>query len=112
VRLRKRQQPAGPVIGANGRAVIGRLVATVAGLEPCEHGKAGFALWISTRPGHLLGGFCYQAAQVLAGTIRCAACASPAGDPGRDAVVIARLSGGLGAHFYLCQACADCDLSR
>ncbi len=57
-------------------------------------------------------GFCYRAAQVLAANIRCAACASPAGDADRDAVVIARLTEDLGAHLYLCQDCADCAFSR
>ncbi len=90
--------------------VIDWLLATVTVLEACEHDLDGFALWISTRSGHLLCGFCYQAAQVLADDIRCAACGEPAGDPGRDAVVIAKISDALSVHFYLCHACADTDL--
>lgn len=97
-------------MGASGSAVIARLLATVNDLETCEHDKDGFALWISTRPGALLCGFCYQAAQVLAGDVRCAACARPAADPGHDAVIIAKVSDHLGAHIYLCHACADADL--
>jgi len=87
--------------------VIGHLLSVLLpGLEPCGHDKDGFALWISTRPGHLLCGFCYQAAQVLAEDVRCAACGRPAGDPSRGSAVVARLSGDLGAHFCLCGACA------
>ena len=112
VRSPKRRQPTEPVLGANGQAVIDRLLATLADLELCDHDKDGFALWISTRPGHLLCGFCYQAAQILAENIRCAACSNPAGDHDHDRVIIANLSGDLGAHFYLCQACADSDLSQ
>jgi hypothetical protein len=111
VRPRKRRQPAPQRLGARGLAVIGRVVATVSDLEPCGHDTDGFALWISTRPGHLLCEFCYQAAQVLAKDVRCAACTNPAGDPDLDAVVIARLSDCLGAHIYLCAACAQADLS-
>lgn len=59
---------------------------------------------------YLLCGFCYQAAQVLAENIRCAACGRPAGDPDRDAEVISKLSDDLGAHFYLCKACIKADL--
>ena len=58
----------------------------------------------------LLCDFCYQAAQVLAGDIRCAACRRPAGDPGSGAVVVARVAQWLGAHFYLCASCAELDL--
>jgi hypothetical protein len=58
----------------------------------------------------LLCDFCYQAAQVLARDIRCAACPQPAGDPGTDAVVVARVAARLGAHFYLCSLCAELDL--
>ncbi len=90
--------------------MIDRLLATVTELDVCEHDLDGFALWISTRPGHLLCGFCNQAAQVMAEDIRCAACWEPAGDPGRDAVVVAKVSDALGVHFYLCHVCADADL--
>jgi hypothetical protein len=69
----------------------------------CEHGKDRFALWISIRPGYLLCGFCYLAAQVLAEDIRCAACAGAAGDPDTDVTgTIAKISDELGARFYLC----------
>jgi hypothetical protein len=110
MRPRKHRRPAPPQIGARGQAVIDRLLAMVSDLEPCEHDKDGFALWISTRPAHLLCGFCYQAAHVLAQDIRCAACASQAGDPEHDAAVIAKISHELGARFYLCGACADAEL--
>ncbi len=86
-------------------------MASADGLEPCEHDKDGFALWISVRPRHLLCGFCYQAAQVLADGVWCAACGGPAGDPDLDAVVVAKISNELGAHIYLCAACADADLN-
>jgi hypothetical protein len=62
---RRREQPL-PDIGPRGRAVAGGLLARVSELEFCEHDPGGFALWISIRPGMLLCGFCYQAAQVLA----------------------------------------------
>jgi hypothetical protein len=110
MRPRKRPQQTPAQIGARGQAVIDQLLATVRGLEPCEHDKDGFALWISLRPGRLLCGFCYQSAQVLAEDISCAACASPAGDPELDAVVIAKISDELGAHIYMCGTCADADL--
>lgn len=85
-------------------------MATVSELEPCEHGCGDFAFWIATRPRRLLCEFCYGAAQVLAGDIRCAARGQPAGDPGTDAVVVVRVAPWLGAHFYLCGGCADLDL--
>jgi hypothetical protein len=91
--------------------VIDRLLVLAGGLEPCEHDKDGFALWISVRPGHLLCGFCDPAAQVLAEDSRCAACAGPAGDPDLDAVVVAKISDQLGAHYDLCAACAGADLT-
>lgn len=100
-----------PKIGARGQKVIDGLAAGIGGLEQCEHDKDGFALWISLRPGHLLCGFCYRAAQVLARDIRCTACAAPAGDPGRDTVVVTKVSDNLGAHFFLCGPCADADLT-
>lgn len=112
VRPRDRRQPGEPVIGACGQAVIDQLLANLPGLESCEHDKDGFALWISVRPGHLLCGFCYQAAQVLAEDIRCVACGRPAGDPDRDSAVVAKLADNLGAHFYLCHGCADSDLNQ
>ncbi|HET7016150.1 MAG TPA: hypothetical protein VFI65_19670 [Streptosporangiaceae bacterium] len=92
------------------QVIIDQLLATVTDLVPCEHDKEGFALWISTRPGHLLCGFCYQAAQVLAEEVQCAACPNAAGDPERDAV-IAKLRDNLGAHIYLCHACTQTDLN-
>jgi hypothetical protein len=58
----------------------------------------------------LLCDFCYQAAQVLAGGIRCAACGQPAGDPDTDAVVVATVAPRLGAHFYLCSSWAELEL--
>jgi len=103
------QQPM-PEIGPRGQSVIDQLLATVTELEYCEHGGADFAFWIAARPGMLLCDFCYQAAQVLASDIRCAACGQPAGDPGMDAVVVARVAPWLGAHFYLCSSCAELDL--
>lgn len=99
-----------PEVGPRGQAVIGQFLATVSELECCEHAGADFAFWIAARPGMLLCGFCYQAAQVLASDIRCAACGQQAGDPGMDAVVVARVAPRLGAHFYLCSVCAELDL--
>lgn len=42
--------------------------------------------------------------------IRCAGCGQPAGDPGTDAVVVARAAVWLGVHFHLCALCAELDL--
>ncbi len=92
------------------QAIINQLRAAISGLEPCEHDKEGFALWISTRPHHLLCGFCYQAAQVLADDVQCAVCPNTAGDPVRDAVIVAKLRDDLGAHIYLCHACTQANL--
>jgi len=99
-----------PDMGPRGQAVIDQVLATVTELECCEHGCADFAFWIAARPGMLLCDFCYQAAQVLASDIRCAACGRPAGHPGTGAVVVARVVPRLGAHFYLCSSCAELDL--
>jgi hypothetical protein len=99
-----------PELGPRGQAVIDQLLAAVAELECCEHGGTDFFFWIAARPGMLLRDFCYQAAQVLAGDVRCSACGQSAGDPGRDAVVVARVAPWLGAHFYLCSSCAELDL--
>jgi hypothetical protein len=99
-----------PGLGPRGQAVIDQLLATVTELETCEHGRGDFVFWIAARPGMLLCDFCYQAAQVLATDIRCAACGQPAGDPGTDAVVVARVALSLGAHFSLCSRCAELDL--
>jgi hypothetical protein len=107
---RKRREPALPALGPRGQAIVGGLLARVDDLEFCEHDPDGFALWIATRPGNLLCGFCYQAAQVLAENIRCTACGRPAGNPDTDAVVVLKIADWLGAHFYLCQSCADHDL--
>jgi hypothetical protein len=101
VRLPKRGRRSAPAAGGSATAVVGWLMTTVTELESCEHGKEDFALWISAWPGMLLCMLCYQAAQVLAEEIRWAACASLAGDPGRDAVVIAKVSDELGAHLPL-----------
>jgi hypothetical protein len=79
-------------MGPRGQAVIDQLLATVTELETCEHGCGDCAFWIAARPGLVLCGFCYQAAQVLATDLRCAACGQPAGDPGTDAVVVARVA--------------------
>src|SRR5207245_8751983 len=62
--------------------------------------------------GLLSCGFSYQAAQVLVEDVHCAICASPAGDPDLDAVIITKISDGLGSHFYLRGACADSDLAQ
>jgi len=111
VRSDDRNQPAAPEPGPIVQAIIDQLLATITDLEPCDHDKEAFALWISTRPDHLLCGFCYQAAQVLAEAIQCAACPNTAGNPDRDAVIIAKLRDDLGAHIYLCHACTQADLS-
>jgi hypothetical protein len=72
--------------------VVDGLLARAGDLEFCEHDRNGFALWIATRPGNLLCGFCYQAAQVLAENIRCTACGRPAGNPDTDAVVVLKIA--------------------
>lgn len=99
-----------PGIGPRGQAVIDQLLATVTELEFCEHGRGDFAFWIAARPGMLLCDFCYQAAQVLATDVRCAACGQPAGDPGTDALVVARVGPWIGVHFSRCSRCAELDL--
>jgi hypothetical protein len=97
-------------MGPRGRAVVERLLTRVTELEFCEHAPQDFTFWIATRPGMLLCAFRYQTAQLLAGDIRCAACRQPARDHHTDAVVVARIAPWLGAHFYLCSACAELDL--
>jgi hypothetical protein len=94
-----------PEVGPRGQAVIDQLLATVTELEFCEHGCGDFAFWIATWPGRVLCEFCCQAAPVVAGDIRCAGRGQPAGDPGADAVVVARVGPWLGAHLYLCAWC-------
>jgi len=106
----RKRRAKGPPTGAIANAVIDRLLAKISQLEMCEHDQDGFAMWIATRPGHLLCSFCYQAAQVLADDICCAACSAPAGVAGRDAIVVTKISEEMGAHFYLCQACMEADL--
>ena len=90
--------------------MAGGLLARVTELEFCEHDLDGFAMWIITRPGRLLCGFCYQTAQVLAGNIRCVACGQQAGNPDQDAIVVLKVNNRLGAHFYMCKSCTDLDL--
>jgi hypothetical protein len=107
---RKRSRPSSPAIGAKSQAVMEGLLARVPGLEFCEHDLDGFAMWIATRPGSLLCKFCYQAAQVLAENVTCASCGQPAGDPDKDAMVVAKVTDWLGAHFYLCTSCTDLDI--
>ena len=46
---------------------------------------------------------------MLADNIRCTACGQQAGDPDKDAVVLAKLTESLGAHFYLCTSCEEVD---
>jgi len=110
VSSRKRRERSLPDLGPRGQAVVDGLLARVSELGFCEHDPDGFALWISTRPGDLLCGFCYQAAQVLAENVRCAACGGPAEDAGTDAIVVLKVADWLGAHFYLCQSCTAQDL--
>jgi hypothetical protein len=99
-------QQALPEIGRHGQAVIDHLIATLIDLEYCEHGCADFAFWIAARPGMLLCDLCYQAARSWPRTSG----GWPAGDPGMDAVVVARVASWLDAHFYLCSWCAELDL--
>jgi hypothetical protein len=110
--MRWRHGVSPPPTGPRGQAVIDRVLARVGQLESCEHDAGGFYLWISVRPDSLLCGFCYQAAQVLAGDITCAACGRPAGDPDTDATVVAKVADWLGVHIYLCGRCARADLRR
>ncbi len=35
---------------------------------------------------------------------------APAGDPGKDAMVVVKVIDWLGADFYLCQSCTDLDM--
>jgi hypothetical protein len=79
----------------------------VAELDACEHDKDGFALWTSL-PGRLPCGFCDQAAQVLTEESAAPAAAILPTVPA-TAVLIAEVSDDPGAHFYLCEACADDD---
>lgn len=106
---RKRSRRSLPAMGPKGQAVVDGLLARVPGLEFCEHDPGGFAMWIATRPGRLLCKFCYQAAQVLAENVTCAACGQPAGDPGKDAIVVVKVTDWLGAHFYPCTSCTNLD---
>jgi hypothetical protein len=62
-----------PQMGPHGQAVINQLLARAADLQFCEHAPLDFAFRIASRPGMLLCDFCYQAAQMLAEDIRCAA---------------------------------------
>jgi hypothetical protein len=107
---RKRSRRSVPAMGSRGQAVVDRLLSRVSELEFCEHEQDGFSMWIATRPGMLLCSFCYQAAQVLAENILCAACAQSAGDPDTDAMVVVKVADWFGAHFCLCQSCTDLDL--
>ncbi len=99
----------GPM-GPMGQAVVDGLLARVTELEHCEHDQHGFAYWIATRPDWLLCGFCYEAAQVMTDSVRCAACGQNAWNPDQGPVVMHKVSNWLGAHFYLCKSCADLDL--
>jgi hypothetical protein len=99
-----------PPIGPRGQAVIDQLLVRVSELKFCEHTPIDFAFWIATRPAMLLCDFCYQAAQVLAEDIQCEACGQPAGDPGKDVIVVGKAAIWLGAHFYFCSLCAELDL--
>jgi hypothetical protein len=109
VSIRWRRRPSPPT-GPRGQAVIDGLLARVGELDPCGHDADSFFLWLSVRPDSLLCGFCYQAAQVLAGDIACAACGRPAGNPGTDATLVAKVADWLGVHIYLCGWCAQADL--
>jgi hypothetical protein len=90
--------------------VLDRLAARAGELESCQHDPEGFAKWIPTSPDQRPCCFCHQAAQVLAQDIRCPACGEHAEEPDNDALVVANVTSGLGAHFYLCGSCADPDL--
>jgi hypothetical protein len=107
---RKGDRRSVPAMGTRAQAVIDALVMQVNELEFCEHDPEDFSMWIATRPGMLLCKFCYQAAQVLADSIVCAACGQPAGNPDTDAIVVAKVTDWFGAHFYMCHSCTDLDL--
>jgi len=67
------------------------------------------AFWIAVRPGMVLWLLLSGCPSPGRG-IGCAARGQPAGDPGRNAVVVARVAAWLGARFYLCSLRAELDL--
>jgi predicted amidophosphoribosyltransferase len=82
-------------------------------LAECEHLAEGQdSFWVALQPDGLLCGFCWEAAQVLAGDVACSSCSRPAGDAGRDCVIVAKPVTGVVVHFWLCQACGDADVAE
>ena len=113
---RRPGQPGGEperTLGPRALAVIESVLARFSVLVKCEHLAEGQdAFWVALRPDSLLCGFCWEAAQVLAGDAACSACGCPAGDPRRDCVVVAKPVTGLGVHFWLCEACSNADIAE
>jgi hypothetical protein len=101
-----------PATGPYSQAALDWLLAHGSEAEFCGRDNGGFAMWISPRADRLLRRFCYQAAQVLAKDLRCCACGNQDGDPDNDAIVLAKVTDSLGAHFYPCASCADQDLGH
>lgn len=103
-----------PEIGPRGLAVVDELLRGLDALALCEHltGSDAERYWIALDPARVLCEFCWGAAQVLApaAEITCGFCGWPvAGPGGQDAVLLARLTPGLAAHFWLCRICAGAD---
>lgn len=76
----------------------------------CTSAENGSQLGSPLKSWESVCGFCYQAAQVLATNIGCAACGQLAGDPGTDAVVMARVVPWLGGPLLSVSWCAELDL--
>jgi hypothetical protein len=113
---RKPGRPGGEpemAVGPRALAVIESVLARFSVLVECEHLAEGQdAFWVALRPDGLLCGFCWEAAQLLAGDAACSSCARPAGDPRRDCVVVAKPVTGLAVHFWLCEACGNADIAE
>lgn len=113
---RRLAQPGGVpemTLGPRALAVIESVLARFSVLAECEHLAEGEdAFWVAPQPDSLLCGFCWEAAQVLAGDAACSACGRPAGDLGRDCVVVAKPVTGLAVHFWLCEACGNADITE
>jgi hypothetical protein len=113
---RKPGQPGGEperTLGLRALAVIESVLARFSVLVECEHLAEGEdAFWVALQPDSLLCGFCWEAAQVLAGDAACSACGRPATDPHRDCVVVAKPVTGLAVHFWLCEACSNADIAE
>ena len=94
-------------VGPRALAVIESVLARFSVLVECEHLAEGQdAFWVALQPDSLLCGFCWEAAQVLAGDAACSSCARPAGDPRRDCVVVANADFRAGGSGQSCRVIA------